>query len=169
VSSALFGDGAAAAVVADGRSLGRRDAPVIVGHDGVTWPDTEDLMGWHFGDDGMTVQLSRRIPALVRREFRRCFEEACGRYGIDPAEVRHHLVHPGSGVVLDAVSAALDLPPTALDRSRAALREHGNMSAATVLFILDRFVRDGAGQRGDVAALSAMGPGFSADHVLLRC
>lgn len=164
VSSALFADGAAAAVItaADG------PGPVILGHDGVTWPDTEELMGWRFGDDGMSVMLARSIPALVRREFRRSFDDACERTGVDPHDVRHHLVHPGSPVVLDAVAEALELPADALTRSRQVLRDHGNMSAATVLYILERFLADGAGSPGDVAIVSAMGPGFSADHVALR-
>ena len=69
----------------------------------VTWPDTEDLMGWDFGDDGMSVVLSKSIPALVRRELRASFDHACARARVDPADIRHHLVHPGSAVVLDAV------------------------------------------------------------------
>jgi len=169
VSTALFGDGAAAAVL-DGREAqtGQRSGVSVLGHDSVTWPDTEDLMGWRFGDDGMTVTLAKSIPHLVRREFRATFEEACARVGVSPGDVDHHLVHPGSAVVLDAVGEALDLHRCALEPSREVLRQHGNMSAATVLFILDRCVNEGRARPGDVAVLSAMGPGFSADHVVLQ-
>lgn len=171
VSSALFADGAAAVVMADGelRSVGDDGGVDVLGHDGITWPDTEDLMGWRFGEDGLTVTLARSIPALVRREFRRSFDDACDHIGVPPGDVRHHLVHPGSSVVLDAITDALDLEGAALDLSRAVLRAHGNMSAATVLFILQRFLAEGHGRPGELAILSAMGPGFSADHVALRC
>jgi alkylresorcinol/alkylpyrone synthase len=134
----------------------------------VTWPDTEELMGWHFGNDGMSVMLAKSIPALVRREFRQSFHDACACIGVTAADVRHHLVHPGSPVVLDAVTEALGLGPDALARSHQVLREHGNMSAATVLFILERFLADGAAAPGDLAMVSALGPGFSAEHVALR-
>jgi len=167
VSSALFGDGAAAAVlVADEQGV-QRGASVI-GHDMVTWPGTDDLMGWDFGDDGMSVVLSKSIPALVRRELRASFDHACEQARVDPADIRHHLVHPGSAVVLDAVTDALELAPDALARSRSVLRDHGNMSAATILFILDRFLADGVADAGETVALSALGPGFSGEHLLLR-
>lgn len=165
VSSALFADGAAAAVLAPDH---RGGDPEVIGQDGVTWPDTEELMGWRFGDDGMSVTLAKSIPALVRREFRQSFDDACACVGVAPADVRHHLVHPGSPVVLDAVTEALGLPTDALARSHQVLRDHGNMSAATVLFILQGFLADGCAAPGDVAMLSAMGPGFSAEHVALR-
>lgn len=171
VSSALFADGAAAVVVAD-QDLGSDRRPGgadVLGHDGITWPDTEDLMGWRFGEDGLTVTLARSIPTLVRREFRRSFDEACRHIAVAPDEVSHHLVHPGSSIVLDAVADALELDDSALDLSRSVLRSHGNMSAATVLFILQRFLAERRGRPGEVAILSAMGPGFSADHVALRC
>jgi alkylresorcinol/alkylpyrone synthase len=166
ISTALFADGVAAAVIS---SAGDAAGPEVIGHDGITWPDTEELMGWSFGDDGLEVMLSKSIPTLVRRELRASFDEACATFDLDAADVRHHLVHPGSGVVLDAVEEALGLDPKALDLSRAVLADQGNMSAATVLFILERFIDGGYGAPGQLAVLSALGPGFSADHVLLRC
>ncbi|CAN5822765.1 type III polyketide synthase [soil metagenome] len=166
ISTALFADGVAAAVLSTSPDAG---GPEVLGHDGVTWPDTEELMGWTFGDDGLAVMLSKSIPQLVRRELRTSFDDACAAMGIDPIDVRHHLVHPGSAVVLDAVEEALELGPKALHLSRAVLADQGNMSAATVLFILQRFLDGGYGAPGELAVMSALGPGFSAEHVLLRC
>lgn len=166
VSTALFGDGAAAAVVtADSTVPGVE----LLGSDGVTWPDTEEFMGWEFGDDGMSVELSRRIPALVRQQFRDSFDDACQHIGVAPRAVDHHLAHPGSWLILDQIEDVLGLGPDALRRSRDVLREHGNMSAATVLFILERLLDRRDDEPGDVAVLSAMGPGFSAEHLALRC
>lgn len=166
ISTALFADGVAAAVLSAANAA---SGPQVVGHDSVTWPDTEELMGWTFGDDGLTVMLSKSIPMLVRRELRASFDDACAAVGVAPGDVRHHLVHPGSAVVLDVVEEALELDPKALHLSRAVLADQGNMSAATVLFILQRFLDDGYGAPGELAVMSALGPGFSADHVVLRC
>jgi len=164
ISLALFGDGVAAAVLV----AGDHDGPTVLGHDAVTWPGTEHLMGWHFGDDGLTVELAKSIPALVRREFATSVDDACDRLGIVRTDIDHHLVHPGSAVVLDAVEEALGLDADALDVSRRVLADHGNMSAATILYILDRFVGSGTAVAGETAMVSAMGPGFSAEHVVLR-
>jgi alkylresorcinol/alkylpyrone synthase len=161
VSAALFGDGAAAAVV---RVSG--NGPRIIGHDAVTWPGTAHAMGWRLGDDGFEVELDRAVPRLVRREFAGSAVEACSFLGVDPAAITHHLVHPGSARILDVVEDAMGLAGDALDPSREVLHDHGNMSASTILFVLERVMGGTAGAiPGAFGLLSAVGPGFSAEHV----
>jgi alkylresorcinol/alkylpyrone synthase len=90
--------------------------------------------------------------------------------GLSLEDIRHPIIHPGGAKVLDAFEEVLGLEPGGLDISREVLREHGNMSSVTVLFILERFLAGAdnttAGEHG---VLSAMGPGFSAEHVFFRC
>jgi len=88
--------------------------------------------------------------------------------GLSLEDIRHPVIHPGGAKVLDAFEEVLGLGPGGLDISREVLREHGNMSSVTVLFILERFLAgDHAG--GEHGMVSAMGPGFSAEHVFFRC
>ncbi|MDP8939645.1 MAG: stilbene synthase [Actinomycetota bacterium] len=164
ISTSLFADGAAAVVIgADG------DGPELVGEDCITWPGTEDVMGWKFTETGFNVILSRSVPVIVQNYFRDSLYDSCDYLGLDPGDLEHFVLHPGGAKVLDALEVALDIEPGSLSLSRGVLRDYGNMSAATVLFILQRFIEGGEYERGDLGLISAMGPGFSAEHVFFRC
>lgn len=163
VGAALFSDGAAAAVVTT-----EADGPAIAGTDHLTLPATHGAMGWDVGDAGLRLVLDRNVPALVRRHAAGSVDAACAAWDMDLADIDHVIAHPGSARVLDALERALDLPAAALDDSRAVLAAHGNMSAPTVWFVLARtWGRIDAGS-GTLGLLTAMGPGFSIEHVLLR-
>jgi alkylresorcinol/alkylpyrone synthase len=154
IATALFGDGAAAAIVstrAEGPAFGRGGQH--------TWPRSLDIMGWSVEEDGLGVIFSRDIPALTRSEFRRVAGHFLARHRLTFADVECFVCHPGGAKVLDALEEAFDQPPGALALSRGVLRDYGNMSAATVLFVLERVL--GSGVRGRYL-LSALGPGFTA-------
>ncbi|MFN3216316.1 MAG: type III polyketide synthase [Acidimicrobiales bacterium] len=166
VAASLFADGSAAAV------LGRRDgsdAPTLVGAGSTLWPDTADVMGWDVDARGLGVVLSRSVPSLVRREFRASAEAACRRHGTSVDDIAHHIFHPGSAGVLAALADSLGLEPDQLRWSARVLYDHGNMSAPTALFVLERFLAEDGGRPGEMGLISAMGPGFAAEHVVFRC
>lgn len=163
VGTALFADGGAALLLGPegaGGGLAR-----LHGAYSTLIEDSADIMGWDVVADGLKVRFSRDIPALVHSMMRQNVHEALTAHGWRCAELRHFVVHPGGVKVLAAYEEALGLPPGALDASRAVLRCHGNMSAPTVLFVLEEVLRQAPKGRG---LLSAMGPGFSAEHVLLE-
>ena len=163
ISTSLFADGAAAVL------LGNTTGPEILGSYSTTWPDTEDVMGWNLVETGLKVQLSKSVPAIVQERFRGNLEEACTSLGLDFDELEHFVLHPGGSKVLDAFENVLGLEPGGLATSRDVLRDCGNMSSVTVLFILERFLERREFVKGDLGVLSAMGPGFSAEHVFFRC
>ena len=163
ISTSLFADGAAAVL------LGNTTGPEILGSYSTTWPDTEDVMGWDLVETGLKVQLSKSVPAIVQEKFRGNLEEACTSLGLDFEELEHFVLHPGGSKVLDAFENVLGLEPGGLATSRDVLRNCGNMSSVTVLFILERFLESREFVKGDLGVLSAMGPGFSAEHVFFRC
>jgi alkylresorcinol/alkylpyrone synthase len=163
ISTSLFADGAAAVL------LGSSSGPEVLGSYSTTWPDTEDVMGWDLVETGLKVQLSKSVPAIVQEKFRDNLEEAGASLGLDLHELRHFVLHPGGSKVLDAFENVLGLDPGGLSISRDVLRDCGNMSSVTVLFILERFLESGEFAKGDLGVLSAMGPGFSAEHVFFRC
>lgn len=165
ISTSLFADGATAVLLGGPNATG----PEILGGYSTTWPDTEDVMGWDLVETGLKVQLSKSVPTIVREKFRPNVEEACDALGVSFEEVEHFVLHPGGSKVLDAFEEVLGLEPGGLTLSRDVLRECGNMSSVTVLFILERFLESGDYAPGDLGVLSAMGPGFSAEHVLFRC
>jgi len=163
ISTSLFADGAAAVL------LGDSTGPEILGSYSTTWPDTEDVMGWELVETGLKVQLSKSVPAIVQARFRENLEEACESLGLDFDELEHFVLHPGGSKVLDAFENVLGLESGGLATSRDVLRDCGNMSSVTVLFILERFLESREFTRGELGVLSAMGPGFSAEHVFFRC
>ncbi|MFA6267017.1 MAG: type III polyketide synthase [Pseudolabrys sp.] len=159
ISSALFGDGAAAMVLrADSGRDGDADVDAIrlgVSADH-TWPGSLDIMGWTVDPTGLGVVLSRSVPHFVEKQLpepARRFVEMTG------FEAPNYVLHPGGAKVLDALEAALQLQSGSLLDERAVLRAHGNMSAATVMFVLASALRRGL--RGPTV-MAAMGPGFTA-------
>lgn len=161
VAAALFGDGAAAALV--GGSDFAPHGRVALGR-GATrlFPETRDLMGWNVRDEGWEVVFSPRIPAVVRRHVEELVQLA--HAGELP---RHLILHPGGRKVLDAYREALDLAPERLEASASVLRRQGNMSSATVLFVLDDVLKDTRREPGPGLA-TAFGPGFSAEVMQLE-
>ena len=179
VSTSLFADGAAALVVV-GDDVVRRDGvvpscgptPRIIADSCTLWPETEDVMGFEFTDRGLEVVLSRSVPQLVRDRFAASVDTVCERAEVDVSDLDHHLLHPGGAKVLDAYLDVLPIEADQLRWSSHVLRTHGNMSAPTALFVLrramDAAAADGAPAAGDLALVSAMGPGFAAEHVVLQ-
>lgn len=166
VASGLFGDGAAAVLVGGGERPAR-GGPRIAATRAVFYPDTERVMGWDVVDTGFRIVLSSSVPELARARSRGDVDAFLGAQGLSRADVRHWLCHPGGPKVIDALEAALELPPEALARTRRSLAEVGNLSSASVLLVLEDALASGAGRPGDVGLLLAMGPGFCSEMVLL--
>ena len=161
LSFLLFGDGAAAALVTaepHGLRLGAFRSATV--------PDTAELITWRIGDQGFDMRLSGRVPAAITAALRveAARNEPDGLLaGVDPAGF-HWAVHAGGRTVLDAVAAGLDLPADALGHSRAVLREIGNVSSATLLFVLGRMLAQSrAGAAAGPGMALAFGPGLSAE------
>lgn len=161
IAIALFGDGAAACVL----RAGEGGFAAVTGSAEKTWPDTLDIMGWNLEDDGLGVVLNRAIPQFARAEMRGAMEEMLASQGVAFDEVDRFICHPGGAKVLDALETALALGQGALNVERDVLAAHGNMSAPTALFVLDK-VRDGG--LPPLSVLTALGPGFSASTVTLK-
>ncbi|TAM48730.1 MAG: hypothetical protein EPN53_09410 [Acidobacteria bacterium] len=170
ISSGLFGDGAAAVVLAGGA----RDAadgslaPAVVATGSVFYPDTERVMGWDIVESGFKVVLSAKVPEVVRTHVRADVDGFLAGHGLARADIRHWIAHTGGPRVLEAFESALELPEGALARSWTSLRQTGNLSSASVLFVLGELLDSGEGEAGDNGLLLAMGPGFGAELVLLR-
>lgn len=153
ISSALFGDGAAAMVLRAGDE--QEENLTVSATAEHTWPSTLDIMGWTMDPAGFGVVLSRSLPRFIEQRL----AAPMRRFAKRAALTAPHLVcHPGGAKVLDAVETALALQKGTLRDEHEVLRTHGNMSAPTVLFVLERALKRGL--RGP-AVLSAMGPGFT--------
>jgi alkylresorcinol/alkylpyrone synthase len=167
IASGLFGDGAAC-VVLEGAERRTQPGPRVVASRAVLYPDTERVMGWDVVDTGFKVVLSAKVPQLVHENLRGDMDAFLGEHGLTVRDVKHWVAHTGGPKVLQAFQDTLELPQEALARSWASLKEVGNLSSASVLFVLGETLEAQEAREGDWGVLMAMGPGFCSELVLLR-
>ncbi|MBA3576758.1 MAG: type III polyketide synthase [Sphingomonas sp.] len=161
VATALFGDGAAAAIVRSGdHALAR-----IAGAAEKLWPDTQRIMGWDVEDPGLAVVFDRAIPPFIADNLAPAVDEMLGSLGRSRGDVDRFCCHPGGVKVIDAIETALELAQGELNLEREVLRDYGNMSAPTVLFVLERLIERGLPRQ---VMLTAFGPGFTCAGLLLE-
>ena len=162
VATALFGDGAAAAVLRAGSDEG----PKVCATGEYTWPETLEIMGWRVDPAGFAVVLDARLPDFVSRRFTDGSASFLQAADLRMADIDRFVCHPGGAKVLPAIEASLGIEQGALDCERAVLAEFGNMSAPTVLFVLERVLAEKAPMKRLV--LAALGPGFTATFAALE-
>lgn len=167
VATGLFGDGAAA-VVLGGAGRPAPEGPRVVATRSVLLPDTEWVMGWDVRDSGFGVVLSPKVPELVREHVRAPVDSFLAAQGLRRSDVKHWLAHPGGPKVLDAIAQGLELPEGALASSWESLASVGNLSSASILFVLAHALDEGEARAGDWGVAMAFGPGFGAELALLR-
>jgi len=161
IATSLFADGAAAAILSSDDGAG----PTVAGATEHLWPETLDVMGWSVDEVGLGVSLSRSLPSFVAARYRDVYDSAVARMKLERENVGRVVCHPGGAKVLDALETALDVPAGSLDHERTVMRDFGNMSSPTALFVLERAL--GAGLP-PLAVFAALGPGFTASFVALE-
>jgi alkylresorcinol/alkylpyrone synthase len=161
VALALFGDGAAAALVrTDVRGHAR-----ITAADEQTWPDTLDIMGWDVDQQGFGVIFDRSIPPFALAHLPPAIDAILERNGLSRASIDRFICHPGGAKIVEAIEDGLSLESGTLDHERAVLARFGNMSAPTALFVLERAMSAGLPPR---SLLMALGPGFTLSTIVLE-
>lgn len=173
IAAALFGDGAAS-VVLQGAEVGgapgggsERSGVPVHGSESVFYRDHEWVMGWEIGARGFDLVLSGDLPEVIETQLGEDVASFLADYGLEVGSVDTWLTHPGGPRVIEAFEEALGLDSTKTDVSRKSLRSVGNLSSASVLHVLESAWGDGEAIGDRPAVLSAMGPGFCAEFVLL--
>lgn len=165
IVSALFGDGAGAAVIGfDDES----DGPMLV--DALTRCEYNTLehMAFHLTDHGMKMELSAYVPEILGANVEEFVDELLTRNGLQRSDIKFWGLHPGGLKIMQHIERRLELEPDDLRFSRAVLKQFGNMSSATILFVLDEIIKSGTPEKGDYALLMAFGPGLTMESCLLR-
>jgi alkylresorcinol/alkylpyrone synthase len=170
VATGLFGDGAAAVVlVGEHRAAAMGlTGPAVLATRSRLYPDTERVMGWDVGSDGLRLVLSPSVPDVVESHIGEDVKGFLHDHDLGIADVAAWVSHPGGPKVLEAVQAALGLSPEALAVTWRSLERIGNLSSASVLFVLRDTLRDVPPPAGTPGLMLAMGPGFCSELVLLR-
>ncbi len=169
VSSGLFGDGAAAVIaVGAEHPLASRGAPTVLASRSRFFPRTERVMGWDVVDHGFRVVLSTDVPAIARDRVPEIVRAFLDERELTISDIAAWVTHPGGPKVMDSLEEGLHLAPGTLDASRDVLARLGNLSSASILFLLDEFRRQRRPAGGSYGLMLAMGPAFAAELVLLR-
>jgi alkylresorcinol/alkylpyrone synthase len=169
VAASIFGDGAAACVVRGPRAPGgvTRPGPTLVDSLSHIYPETQYLMGFELKDGGFHIVLDRDVPHALKGRVRPLVEQLCARNGVDADALRFCALHPGGRRILEDLDADLGLTGLT-EPSWNVLRDYGNLSSATVLFVLDEVLRRAPPPVGAYGLCAAFGPGFSAELSLMR-
>ncbi len=166
IATTLFGDGASAVLLRSYRSQKSQAEIVVSGS--VTFPDSTNIMGWYFSELGLGLVLSRDLPGLVEAKLKPELERFLKKAKLGWKDISHFIVHPGGPKVIEAVQKSLSLDNKHLDLSWRHLANFGNLSSASVIFILKDFLEAKRAKAGELGLLFAMGPGFSAEFVVLK-
>jgi alkylresorcinol/alkylpyrone synthase len=166
ISTGLFGDGAAAAVLTGSERAA--SGPQILGTRSSFYADTEDVMGWKVSENGFQIVLSPAVPDVVHEHLAQDVDAFLAEHGLTRADIGSWIMHTGGPKILKATTEALGLPEDALEASWACLKKVGNLSSASVLLVLDEFMYRRRPAAGTYSILAAMGPGFCAELVLLQ-
>jgi predicted naringenin-chalcone synthase len=166
IANSLFADGVAAALIGGDRhrGLGQGTALAILGSGAFLLPTGEADMTWTIGNHGFHMTLSPRVPYLLRKHLPAAFTTLLAELGAERDQIRHWAIHPGGPAILDKAVQALGIDASDVEIPRDVLRTCGNMSSATLWFLLDRVRRES--QAGLVYACG-FGPGLTLESALL--
>lgn len=175
VACGLFGDGAAAVVLAgEETAVAQRPTslknpcPRVIDTRSTFYPETEHLMGWKINQTGFNIVLSADVPELVTKELRGTVEDFLADNDISMGQICSYIMHTGGPKVLKAIENCLNLPANALAASWNSLRQRGNLSSASVLTVMQDFLLNRPGNPGCYSMMGAMGPAFCSELLLLQ-
>lgn len=168
IANAIFADGAAAALVsARAPAEGAASLELSMFSSSLA-PEGAGDMAWEIGDFGFDIRLSAYVPRIIGANIKQIVESIISKEGYDLSSIAHWAVHPGGRAILDRIEESLELDPSQLMDSRETLRQYGNMSSATVLFVLKRILETPSEKTTPLVAM-AFGPGLTIETALMKC
>jgi alkylresorcinol/alkylpyrone synthase len=165
IGSSLFSDGIAACIIKGGNHATNQQVTYLASSSKLYY-DSLDVMGWDFQDTGFKVLFSKDIPQFINDHIMEDIVEFLAKHHLEISDIKNFIFHPGGKKVLDAYKSALGVAGDFLNKTRAVMNDYGNMSSATVLYVLEKFMREGF--EDGYGLMLAMGPGFSSEMVLLE-
>lgn len=169
VGTSLFADGIACVLVAGEKAAVNEEYsyPTILGTQSTLMKDSEDVMGWEIKNEGLYVVFSRDIPSIIGSWLAPNVKRFLDQQNVSIEEIGHFVFHPGGKKVLQAYKECMGIPEEKLETSLGILKENGNMSSATVLYVLKEIMENEA-EKGQIGLAGALGPGFCSELLLLK-
>lgn len=167
LANSLFADGAAAAIISAREPRQGRPAYRLDGFESALVPASESEMAWEIGNEGFNIVLSSYVPDIIGGNIRQLMSDILKRHDMTPEDVAEWAVHPGGRAILDKVQESLRLAPDSLESSRSVLRDYGNMSSATILFVLKEMLDSAENESASLCAM-AFGPGLTVETAVMQ-
>jgi predicted naringenin-chalcone synthase len=164
-SSLLFGDGSAAVLITGGRS--QSEGFPLIGFYGEVMPKGKQDMSWQLSSKGFAMTLSSYVPSLIEEDFEKLVNQALANHGLTRDQITQWSIHPGGRKILEAIEKSLSLPKEKLETSYQILREYGNMSSATILFVLREILTDLKKTQNQKVFGAAFGPGLTMETFIV--
>jgi len=165
VSAAIFGDGCACVLLS---SVEGEEGPKIKGHEMYHFPDATHMMGFDLVDSGLKMVLDKEVPETIAAHFPAIIHPFLKKHQLEIKDVDHLIFHPGGKKIVQTVEALFSDLGKNIEDTKEVLRLYGNMSSATVLFVLERFMNKPTIKEGDLGLMLSFGPGFTAQRILLE-
>jgi predicted naringenin-chalcone synthase len=166
LANMIFADGCGAALFSTSPDVHAKAR--LVGTSSHIFPASEQLMGWEIGNTGFEMTLSSELPEIILQQAVPVARQLIGRMGLEPERIRHWALHPGGRAIIDALQNGLHLTDEQTEPSRAVLRQYGNMSSASILFVLKELFSRTSLQKDDWLCAIAFGPGLSMELAFLK-
>lgn len=164
VSAAIFGDGCACTVLS---SYEEEKGPEIIDEAMYHFYNAENMMGFELKNTGLQMVLDKEVPKIIASHFPKFVHPFLERNDLSIEEVDHLIFHPGGKKIVQTIEEIFGSLGKNIDITKAVLKEYGNMSSATVLYVLERFIDQGV-EKGDIGLMLSFGPGFTAQRLLLK-
>ncbi|CAN5170228.1 type III polyketide synthase BpsA [soil metagenome] len=165
IGSSLFSDGIAACIIKGDNHKNNTNIRYVASSSKLYY-DSLEVMGWDFQDTGFKVLFSKDIPTFINENIRADIDAFLAKHNLNLSDIKNFIFHPGGKKVLDAYANALAVKGDFMKNTREVMNDYGNMSSATVLYVLEKFMSEGF--EPGYGLMLAMGPGFSSEMVLLR-
>ncbi len=167
IGAAIFGDGAAATVIS--REYSERARVRLIDHQSMLIPNTREVMGYDIKDDGSYLRLQKELPSYIATFGPKLIASFLSKHGIQRSDISWWLFHPGGSKILDYLNELLGLEREQSSWSDVVLRDYGNLSSATVLVVLQKFIESARAKVGDKFIILGVGPGLTLEVVLAEC
>lgn len=165
VSAAIFGDGAACVLLS---SHDGDEGPEVIAEEMYHFYDAETMMGFDLTNGGLKMVLDVAVPDTIEGHFPTIIHPFLAKHGVDIGQIEHLIFHPGGKKIVQLVEGLFGSMGKNIDDTKEILRMFGNMSSATVLYVLERFMEPGRAKKNDLGLMLSFGPGFSAQRILLK-
>jgi predicted naringenin-chalcone synthase len=164
VSAAIFGDGCACTILS---SYEEEEGPEIIDEAMYHFYDSEHMMGFELKNTGLQMVLDKEVPEKIATHFPKFVHPFLERNNLSIEDVDHLIFHPGGKKIVQTIEELFGSLGKNIDITKAVLKDYGNMSSATVLYVLERFINQGV-KKGDIGLMLSFGPGFTAQRLLLK-